>query len=153
MIISIVIVDDHPVVSHGLKNILGKHNNYRIAGEAKDGHTALKVIEATQPDVIILDITLKGSDGISLIGRIKEISPKSKVVMYTMHKSKDYISRSFRAGALGYLLKSDKTKELIDAIESALVNKIYLSTNIHSSILGDIISSESVADNPTEKRN
>ncbi len=151
MTISIVIVDDHPVISHGLKRVLGKQASFSIAGTANNGKSALQVINVTQPDLVILDITLQGLDGISLITKIRETSKNTRVIMYTMHNSKDYIGRSFQAGALGYILKSDKTEELVSAINSVMNNKLYLSPDIPHSILGDLITGKNSQNNPTSR--
>lgn len=140
MSISIVIVDDHPVIGHGLKSILGKQANFSVVGDAKDGKGALRVISEEKPDVIILDIILDGIDGISLISKINEISPTSKVIMYTMHDSNDYVVRSFQAGALGYILKSDRMAELVIAINSVTSNQLYFSTALSPTVLQKVIS-------------
>ncbi len=139
MSISIAIVDDHPVISHGLKHILGKNNDFDIVGNAVDGAAAIRLVEKSRPDVIILDISLEGSDGISLISQLLEASKGVNIIMYTMHNSKSYIVRSLKAGALGYILKSDKTEELVSAIRDVVQKKMYLSRSLPPSILGDII--------------
>lgn len=139
---SVVIVDDHPVISHGLTHILGKCDDLEILGTAVDEKSALLLIKKTQPDVVILDITLAGRDGISLISQITEVSKGANVLMYTMHNSKNYIMRSLKAGALGYVLKGDKTEELITATRNVASRKIYLSSGINPSILGEIISGD-----------
>lgn len=137
--ISIVVIDDHPVISHGLKSILGKRDEFVIAGEASDSRGALQIVAASKPDVIILDIGLDGSDGISLIAQLKEVSSLSKIIMYTMHDNKNYIARSFQAGAMAYVLKSDKTEELVDAVKNVFGAKIYLSSAIPSAVLAELI--------------
>jgi DNA-binding NarL/FixJ family response regulator len=147
MSISIVIVDDHPVICHGLNRILDKQETFTIAGEASDSKSALELIEKQQPNVVILDITLQGLDGVSMISRIGEISPRTKIIMYTMHNSRDYIVRSFQAGALGYVLKSDKTEELVTATRSVMVNKPYLSASVSDSILGELLTSRTTKNN------
>lgn len=139
MSISIVIVDDHPVIRHGLTNILTKEDGFVVDGQASDGNSALKVITARQPDVVILDITLEGIDGISLITRIKKVSARTKIVMYTMHDNKNYIGRALQAGAIGYVLKSDSISEVAAAIYNAQKNKLHLSSGLPHSILGELI--------------
>lgn len=147
MTTSIVIVDDHPMIRHGLKSIVSKQGSYLVAGEASDGKNCLKLIEKVKPDIVILDITLKGSDGISFILRIKELAADIKIIMYSTHDSKDYIGRSFIAGALAYVLKSDKIEEIIAAIDSVILGKIYLSSSIPQSILSELIVSKKNTEN------
>lgn len=133
--ISVVIVDDHPVISYGLSAFFMREEGFVVAGEAKEPDEAIEIVEITQPDIVILDISLKGSDGIDLIERFKKISPHSKVIMYTMHCNLNLISWSLKAGALGYMLKSDKTSELIEAIRKVIDGRVYLSSSIPESLL------------------
>lgn len=144
MNISVVIVDDHPVISHGLLHVLGKCDDLDILGNAKDAASALKLIEQTQPDVIILDISLEGRDGISLMPDISERCRTARVIMYTMHNNKHYIIRSLKAGALGYMLKSDKTEELVTAIRNVSAYRIHLSTAIDPSIIAELITADTI---------
>lgn len=148
---SIIIVDDHPVISHGLQSVLSKQSNFLIRGVATKGDEALKLIDSSSPDIVILDITLQGIDGISLLPRAKEISPSSKFVMYTMHNTKDYIHRALKAGATGYVLKSDKMEEVIEAIEQVTKGKVYLSTGTPDSILADLLTGNDQSQDITEK--
>lgn len=134
MDVSIAIIDDHPVICHGLGGILIKYQGFTVAGEAGDWKTAIKLIEEKQPDVAILDITLQGLDGISLISRLHDVSRNLRIVMYTMHNSRDYIARSLQAGALAYVLKNDKTEELANAVKSVMNNRLYLSNSVSDEI-------------------
>ncbi len=144
---TVVIVDDHPMIRHGLKSIISRQSAYEVAGEASDGQSCLKLIEDTEPDIAILDITLTGSDGISLIFRVKEISSATKVIMYSMHDSKEYIGRSITAGALGYVLKSDHIDEVMAAMDSVMEGRIFLSSSIPQTILSELISSKKNVEN------
>lgn len=146
MPVSILIVDDHPVIYHGLKRILEKQSDLVIVGEAGDWKEALACIDRYRPDVVILDITLQGIDGVSLINRIRESGAKSRIIMHTMHSSRDYISRSFQAGALGYILKSDKTEQLVTAIRQVMLGRKYLSSSVSNSIMGDLLGGRSAVD-------
>ncbi len=139
MSISVAIVDDHPVITHGLTHFLGKCDDFDIVGNAADGVAAIKLVEKSGPEVIILDISLEGCDGISLISPLMEVSDGVSIIMYTTHNSKSYIIRSFKAGALGYVLKSDKTEELITAVRDVMQKKMYLSQSLPPSILTEII--------------
>ncbi len=136
--ISIVIIDDHPVVRHGLKNIFNKQEQFVVAGEAKDDEEAVDVVSRIKPDVIILDISLGDSDGIDLIENLIGLSPQAKIIMYTMHCNKDLVAWSLQAGARGYMLKSDKTGEVVQAINDVFQGKLYLSTSIPSAIIAEL---------------
>lgn len=144
---TVVIVDDHPVIRHGLKSIISRQSAYEVAGEASEGKGCLQLIEANQPDIAILDITLSGSDGISLIFRIKEICATTRMIMYSMHDSREYIGRSIIAGALGYVLKSDNIDEVMAAMDSVMEGRIFLSSSIPQTILSELISSKKNVEN------
>lgn len=148
--IRIVVVDDHPVISHGIKSVLGKDRDFEIVGEADTAKDAENIIGKTKPDVVVLDITLEGGDGVSLLSKLHEISPKTKTVMYTMHSDTVYIARSFQAGALGYVLKSDQMAELVDAIKDVYREKIYLSSSIPQTILTELMMGKRSAENPVD---
>lgn len=122
---SIVIVDDHPVVSHGLRAILEKEPSFSVTGVAPDAKSALKIIEDNKPDIIILDITLPEGDGISLIARILDVHGSAGIIMYTMHDTREYVFRAFRSGALGYVLKGDKIEEIREAVSSVRQQKLF----------------------------
>lgn len=140
---SIVIVDDHPVISRGLKGILEKEASFEITGEAADSRAALNFVEKTHPHIVILDITLQQADGISLITRIKEISPRTEIIMYTMHDAKEYVFRAFQLGALGYVLKGDAIEEIRKAVKTVMQKRPYLSAGLPSSIAHQLLSGKS----------
>lgn len=144
--ITVLIVDDHPVICHGLKRVLEKQNDIAIIGEAGDWQSAMTVVEEQRPDIVVVDITLRGIDGISLVNRIKESGVDSRIIMYTMHSSRDYVSRAFHAGALGYVLKSDKTEQLVAAIREVLKGRIYLSESLSVNILTDLLGGRSISE-------
>ncbi len=140
---SIIIVDDHPVISRGLKGILEKDTSFEIVGEAADSKSALSFVEKTQPHIVILDITLQKADGISLIARIKEISPGTEIIMYTMHNAKEYVYRAFQLGALGYVLKGDTIEEIRKAVNTVVQKRPYFSSGLPGSIAHELLSGKS----------
>ncbi|MFV0438702.1 MAG: response regulator [Desulfopila sp.] len=146
MSVSLLIVDDHPAICHGLRRVLEKQDDLVIVGEAANWKDALEAIESLQPDVVILDITLKGIDGVSLITRMRDSGLKTRIMMYTMHSSRDYITRSFQAGALGYFLKSDKTELLVTAIHEIMADRVYLSKSLSASIMTDLLRGRNMAE-------
>ena len=135
--VSIVIIDDHPAIRHGLAAILKKQKTFEVAGQVKNAEEALEVVAKTKPDIIILDISLGESDGIDLIDGFKKLSPETRIIMYTMHLNKDLIAWSIEAGAHGYLLKSDRTEELVEAVNNVFHGKFHLSSNIPQDVLTD----------------
>lgn len=131
----IVLVDDHPVVRKGLKSILEEETGYIICGEAEDGNSSIRIIADTEPDLVIVDIELKGNiDGIELVSAIKSRFPKITVLVMSMDDGTLYAERSIKAGARGYIAKAEAAENIIAAIESVMDNRIYLSNSISNKI-------------------
>jgi len=137
--ISIMIIDDHPVIRHGAKSILDRQENMSVVAVCSDANSALKTIKKLHPDVIVLDITMAGISGIDLIPHIKNIAKDSAIVIYTMHESIGYIHRAINAGAKGYVLKIDALSELIQAIQDTHKGRMYFSRNLPANILDQLI--------------
>ncbi len=115
--IRIVLADDHWLMRDETRRILEQHPNLKVVGEAEDGQQALELLERLQPDVIILDIRMPRLNGIEVVQRMKEHSPDTKALMLTAYDDDDYILALMKAGALGYLLKTARQNELIDAVQ------------------------------------
>lgn len=132
----IVIVDDHPVVRKGLKTIL-EENEYIVCGEAEDGNTAVKVVADTEPDLAIVDIELKGSvNGIELISALKTRFSRLPILVMSMDDGTLYAERSIQAGAKGYVTKAEASDNIINAIETVMSGKLFLSRSISEKIAG-----------------
>ncbi len=112
----IVLADDHLLMREGTRVILDQCTDMEIVGEAEDGEEALDLIGHLKPDVAILDIRLPKMNGIEVVQRMKNISPSTVALMLTAYDDDDYILALMEAGALGYLLKTTRTNELIDAV-------------------------------------
>src|SRR5688500_20196537 len=126
----ILIVDDHPIVRERLAELIGQEPDLVVCGEAEDSNEAIKAAQALQPDLAIVDITLKDTYGIELIKHLKEIQPKLPVLVLSMHDESLYGERALRAGAKGYLTKQDATKKVIPAIRRILAGEIFVSEKI-----------------------
>ncbi len=115
--IRIVVADDHWLMRDGTCHILEQCPDLRVVGDAEDGQHALELIERLQPDIAILDIRMPLLNGIEVVRRMKEHSPNTKALMLTAYDDDDYIIALMEAGALGYLLKTARPSELIDAVQ------------------------------------
>ena len=102
---AVLIVDDHPLLRAGLSRLLGQEADLRVCGEASTVHEALKAIANLKPDIVLVDITLKGGDGLALIKDMKRRSLSSPVLVLSMHEESLYAERALRAGARGYIMK------------------------------------------------
>lgn len=132
----IVIIDDHPVVRKGLRTIL-EENGYIVCGEAEDGNTAVKIVADTEPDLAIVDIELKGGvNGIELISALKTRFSRLSILVMSMDDGTLYAERSIQAGAKGYVTKAEASDNIINAIETVMNGKLFLSRSISEKIAG-----------------
>ncbi len=115
--IRILLADDHPLVSEGTRRILEQNSRLTIVGSADNGQDALELAKSLQPDVAILDIRMPKLNGIEVVRRIKDYSPGTKTLILTAYDDDDYILALMEAGATGYLLKTSRPEELINAVE------------------------------------
>jgi DNA-binding NarL/FixJ family response regulator len=123
----ILIVDDHPAVREALVLRIGRQSDLEVCGEAADTTEALRLVAETQPDVAVVDISLKTGNGIDLIKRIKKRNDHVRILVWSMHSETLYAERALRSGALGYINKEQATDKIVEAIRQALAGKIWLS--------------------------
>ena len=123
----ILIVDDHPAVREALAIRVGRQRDLEVCGEAGDMSEALRLIGDAQPDVAVVDISLKSSNGIDLIKRIKNRDEHVRILVWSMHSESLYAERALRAGALGYINKDQATERIVEAIRRVLEGKVWLS--------------------------
>jgi DNA-binding NarL/FixJ family response regulator len=119
----ILIADDHDIVRSGLRTILEAHPNWEVVGEAADGKEAISKAIETQPDVAVLDYSLPLVDGIEVTRQIRARLPRTEILIFTMHDNEMIFQELLKAGARGYLLKSDAKHHLIRAIEALAMHK------------------------------
>ncbi len=131
----IFIVDDHPIVRSGLAQFIESYDDLMVCGEAEDANTAIANINLCNPDIVIADINLKGVSGIELIKAIRNRYSHINVIVLSMHEENEYIERAIQAGAMGYVLKSDNEKLVIDAIETIKKGKTFLSNTLKDKML------------------
>ena len=146
----IFIVDDHPLIREGLVRLITLQPDLNVCGHASTTHEALKAIPAAGADLVILDITLAGSDGMGLIKDMKLRSLKSFILVLSMHEESLYAERALKAGAKGYIMKQEPPKELLKAIHRVLYGEIYLSEKMEAKMLHKI--ADSGADAKTATR-
>lgn len=126
----IFLVDDHPLVREWLTNLIQEQSDLVVCGEAEDVATAEREIRETKPDVVIVDISLKGSSGLELIKEIKTVNPDMAVIVLSMHDEKLYAERVIRAGARGYIMKRETTKKIVAAIREVMSGKLHVSDQV-----------------------
>jgi DNA-binding NarL/FixJ family response regulator len=126
----IVLVDDHKIVREGLRAILEREKDMTFVGEAADGREALAVVRQFHPDVVIMDVTMPGLNGIDTTMQMTAEFPGVRVIGLSMNSDRHYVLGMLSAGALGYILKNAASDELITAIRSVAAGKTYLSPEI-----------------------
>jgi DNA-binding NarL/FixJ family response regulator len=123
----VLIVDDHPAVREALALRIGRQPDLEVCGEAADLGEALRLVTETRPDVAVVDISLRASNGIDLIKRIKDRGEAVGILVWSMHSESLYAERALRAGALGYINKDQATDQIVEAIRRVLEGKVWLS--------------------------
>ena len=118
--IRILIADDHPTILEMVKRILKAHHGFEVVGEARDGQHAVSLAESLKPDVIVINVTMPKMSGFEAARRIRVHVPDSAIVILSSHKDQQFIVEARKAGANGYVGKSDADKQLIQAIESTV---------------------------------
>jgi DNA-binding NarL/FixJ family response regulator len=131
----VFIVDDHPVVRQGLAQLINGESDLTVVGQGEDAYTALKAMRAAQPDVALLDISLKDADGLELLKELKSQGATFPVLMLSMHDETLYAERALRAGARGYVMKQEAPDVLLGALRKVLAGEIYLSPRMSGALL------------------
>jgi len=132
---TILIADDHDIIRAGIKNILNNQPKYSVAGEAVDGQDTLSKVKKFKPDILLLDISMPKISGLDIIEDIHQISPKTKILIISLHKASAYVIKAFRAGIAGYLNKENAAEELLQALHKIVNNKIYLTSAASSYLI------------------
>ncbi len=128
--LQILIADDHTVVRRGLRQIIAETSDMVVAGEATNGLEALSKVRAKRYDVVILDITMPGTDGIDILAQLKSEKPRLPVLIMSMHPEEQYALRALKAGASGYLTKESSPEELVAAIRKVMAGGRYVSSSL-----------------------
>jgi DNA-binding NarL/FixJ family response regulator len=136
--VKILIVEDHEIFRLGIKELINHEPDLAVCAEAEDVDTARALINAFQPDMVIIDITLKKSNGMDLIKEINSYHKTMKMLVLSMHDELLYAERSLQAGAQGYIMKQETSKSIVKAIRHILQGNIYVSENIMSNLLNRV---------------
>jgi DNA-binding NarL/FixJ family response regulator len=132
---TILIADDHAVVSSGLRALLSEQPNWQVVAEAADGKEAVAQVLKTAPDVAIIDYSLPRLNGVEVTRQIRQRSPGTEVIIFTIHVNNNLIRDLLKAGALGYLLKSDAKRLLLTAVETVAQHQPFFTAMVSDSLL------------------
>jgi two-component system invasion response regulator UvrY len=136
--IKILIADDHTIVREGLKQIVAETSDMAVADEASNGHEVLTKALKNDYDVIVLDITMPGIQGLDVLKRIKDQRPRLPVLVLSMHPEEQYALRVIKAGAAGYLTKESASDELIKAIRKVSLGRKYITSSLAEKLAADL---------------
>jgi len=140
----VFVVDDHPIVRQGLALLINRESDLTVSGEAEDAQTAMQAVIAARPDILVVDISLNGPDGLDLLKEIRMRYPDLPVLILSMHDESIYAERALRAGAQGYIMKQEATEKVLVALRRILSHEIYVSERIANRMLQRYIGSRSV---------
>ncbi len=135
----VFIVDDHPLLRKGLGELINQQLDMIICGEADDAPEALKAICQIQPDLVIVDISLKSQNGIELIKNIKAINPSVQVLVLSMHDESIYALRVLKAGAKAYVMKQEVVDKVMEAIRRIRAGKVFVSERVAAQMLSQVV--------------
>lgn len=136
--ITIILVDDHEVVRNGVRAYLETVKEFQVVGEAGSGDEAIRLVSDTIPDVVLMDLIMPGLDGVETIRRIKQISPRTQVVVLTSFHEDVHIFPALKAGAISYILKDMKMDKLVDALNRAVQGEVTLHPRVAARVLQNI---------------
>ena len=127
MKLTIVLADDHKIVREGLRSLLEAEPDLAVVGETGDGVETIQLVERIRPDVLVLDLMMPGLSGLEVMHRVERCSPKTHVIILSMHADESYVLQALRNGASGYVVKDSGIDELVNAVREAVAGRTYLS--------------------------
>ena len=147
----IVIAEDHTILREGLRSLLETNAAFVVVGEADNGRDAILQVAETQPDLVIMDLSMPGLSGMDAVREIHDRYPEVKTLVLTVHSEEEYVLASLEAGANGYVLKDATQKELIAAAERVLSGKTYLSPDVADKVVSSYLQSSKHNQEPTTR--
>jgi DNA-binding NarL/FixJ family response regulator len=131
----VYLVDDHPLLREGLAALLQKASDLKVCGEAETENDALNGIRESNPDIALVDLSLKEGSGFDLLKSIRQHCPRTQIVVLSMHDERRYAERAMRMGARGYVMKSEATANVVNAVHEVLDGKLYLSPQMREAFV------------------
>ena len=131
----VFVVDDHPIVRQGLALLINRESDLAVCGEAEDAQSAIQTVATVKPDIMVVDISLNGPDGLDLLKDVRMRFPELPVLILSMHDESIYAERALRAGARGYIMKQEATEKVLVALRRILGHEIYVSERIANRML------------------
>ncbi len=146
MFVKVALVDDHPIVRQGLRNLLQTEPSFQVVAEADDGITGLELVQRVRPDVLIVDLMMPGLNGLDLIKQVLKRLPRLRIVVLSMQSADSYVVEALQSGAAGYVLKETGPSEIIHAIKAVVAGDRYLSPKLAQRVLDSSTGRKKLAD-------
>jgi DNA-binding NarL/FixJ family response regulator len=147
----ILLAEDHTLVRAGIRALLESLENVEVVAEASDGREALQLTAAHRPDILLMDITMKGLNGLEAAARLARERSTTRVVILSMHGDQVYVRQALQAGAAGYLLKGSDLAELELALRAVMRGDTYLSPSVSKGLVGNLLAGKAPAANPLDE--
>lgn len=147
MTIKVVLADDHPIVRSGIKNELGQSRDIEVVGEAADGDEALRMAQAVQPDVLVLDINMPGQKAVRVIRELQAQAARPRILILTAYSDVENVAGMLNAGATGYLLKDEDPSVIAEGVRAVAQGKTWLSAAVAASLARQVVGEEQLGVN------
>lgn len=141
-VVRLVVVDDHPMLLNGVAATLEREEEFTVCGTAASAEEALDIALSLKPDVVITDLSFPGKGGLELVKDLKTAAPEILTIAFSMHDEMIFAERALRAGAMGYVMKSEAPEQLLDALRAVLKGELYVSPAVSTQILSAFASGE-----------
>jgi two-component system, NarL family, response regulator NreC len=146
MSVRVALIDDHPIVRQGLRNLLQTEPSFAVVGEADDGIMGVDLVQRVKPDVLVVDLMMPGLNGLDLIKLVLKSQPQLRILVLSMQSADSYVVEALNCGAAGYVLKETGPSEIIDAIRTVVAGARYLSPKLAERVLNTSTGSKKVTD-------
>jgi DNA-binding NarL/FixJ family response regulator len=135
MALSVLLVDDHPIFREGVRSLLGSQPGVEVVAEADDGAGAVEAARTQKPDIVVIDVSMPGMNGLDATLRITAEVPDAKVLCLSMHSDRRFVDAALRSGARGYILKECALEELVSAVHAVVAGQVYVSPRLGDTVL------------------
>lgn len=146
----VVVVDDHPIFRRGIAELIGEEEDMEVVGEASSTVEAIRKISETNPDVVVVDLSLQDGHGIELIEQLAEREDSPKTIVCSMHDESLFAERALRAGAMGYVNKQETTEKLVEALRQVQAGEVVLSDKMTRRLLQNVVGGKAGEQTPVE---
>lgn len=146
--ISILVVDDHAIVRQGLITLFTIHEHFQVVGEAENGEKAVTMAKELVPDVVLMDLSMPGIPGVEAIRKVKQVSPRSQVIVLTSFHEDKYIFPALRAGAISYVLKDIEPEQLLETVKRAVKGESLMDPQVAARVVHEVRSTNQIGVNP-----